>query len=142
MRPEKNAPLIAETTESLKIGDSQTDLEHEILLRILQRLSERADSFVGNTDFLDELSQLGSRLFQHFSQEENFMRSIGVPQEMLADHIRAHTDILAQYTELNIELMNGQRYDKATILKLVKEWILAHNSKYDMAIKGYIRNPS
>jgi hemerythrin len=122
----------------LKIGDPRTDYEHELLLLRLQQLREASESPGGREEFFDRFSQLGGQLSHHFANEEALMKSIGMPEDLVAQHIHAHQHIILQYTELNLDLMNRKQVDQCILINMIHEWILDHIVAYDLKIRPFL----
>lgn len=125
-----------------QIGNSQIDHEHEQLIFHVQKLRQLSGSQICRDEFFDMLSQLGRELSGHYANEEALMTSLGMPENLLAPHVRAHKKIIEQYTELNIDLMNGKQFDTEQLIQMVHKWIVEHIMAYDMKIKPFIQDES
>ena len=133
---------LEENLTTLKIGDPRTDREHELLLLRLQQLREASAAQNGRDEFYDRLSQLGGVISRHFANEEALMKSLGMPEPLIAEHIRAHQHIILQYTELNLDLMDGKRVDQSVLINTIQEWILDHIMAYDLKIRPFLSRSS
>lgn len=103
----------------------------------LDRLHADADANPGTDAFSEVLGRLGRQINAHFDSEEAILRDCGMPPQTVLDHIRAHTEILDQYTRLNLELMNGKAVSRDEALLMVREWIVEHVLNHDMKIAEY-----
>ena len=70
------------------------------------------------------------------------MKSLRIPEKVFAAHRKAHENIIRQYAELNIALMQDQQFKKSDILKMVRQWIFDHFVEYDTAVRPYLTHPS
>lgn len=132
--------LAEENLVSLEIGDRLIDREHEWLLRCLQHLLDTPESLHGRDEFFDSLGQLGTELSRHFAHEEALMKSLKMPADLVAEHVKAHLVIIEQYAELNLDLMFGRQHAKNTLVRMVGAWILDHILAYDLKIKPFIQD--
>ena len=139
--------MIADNAESpvrqvlephLLIGVPSIDREHGVLVSLLNRLIDRPEATPESEAFADLLSRLGGEIAAHFRSEEKIFTSSGMPSHLAEQHIQAHSEILEQYTELNLEFMKGRAYDRAEVLTLIRNWIIEHLMLHDVRIRDYL----
>ena len=123
---------------SLSVGIPSIDQEHHELVRQLHRVMSNPDVYPGTEGFSEVLSQLGAQFKRHFMHEENLIRSLAMPEADVASHIRAHGHILEQYSQLNLDLMLGNRTDRSEVVKFLKSWITDHIVHHDLKIRAYV----
>ena len=73
----------------------------------------------------------------HFAAEEALMKSAGYPD--LAAHKAEHSAFRARLGELQLKSM-GQNVSTDTV-KLVRNWLIHHIAKTDMAYVPYLKKP-
>lgn len=113
------------------------DHEHDRLVDHLDRLQFDHEAHPDTDAFTDLLSRLGREINTHFDSEEEILRACGMPNEMVLEHIRAHTAILEQYARLNLELMAGTQVTRDEALSMVREWIVDHVLHHDLKLADY-----
>jgi hemerythrin-like metal-binding protein len=122
----------------LLIGVPSIDREHQDLLVLLVRLSHNPDAHMQSEPIAETLRRLGEQLGRHFRNEERLFGSCGMPRQDVLAHVKAHQKILAQYAQLNSDLMQGNEPALADIAQLVKEWIVDHLLEHDVKIPQYL----
>lgn len=127
-----------ELDPSLRIGVPSIDNQHLALICLLNRLIDDAQAHTGSATFSEVLSQLGQQISAHFDSEEGVLRSIGMPDHEVAEHVQAHSDVLAQYAQLNLDLMQGRQVGRAEVLQMIKGWVVDHLLQYDLNIRNYL----
>jgi hemerythrin len=56
-------------------------------------------------------------------------------------HVAAHEEILSQYVDLNLDLMNKLRLlSRAEILAMVRRWVTGHIVSYDLRMRDLLAN--
>lgn len=131
-----HAPL--QWDDSYNLGLLPIDQEHQQLTALANRLHERPDANCHDETVVDILTAVGKFLVIHFQNEEAIMRQLGMPDELIAEHMRAHNYILDQYAELNIAAASGTTYRATDIFARLMDWIERHMLEYDMRIKDYL----
>ena len=123
---------------SLLTGVPSIDEEHAELVSLLNSLSATIQVKLDSAAFSESLSQLGSQINTHFYNEERIFKSFSMPEDVVLSHVRAHTEILEQYTQLNIDLMQDKVLSRSVILRMIKDWIIGHVVSHDLIIKDYL----
>lgn len=123
---------------SLLIGEASIDREHGELFSQLNRLIEQPHAQPESEAFLDILIRLGEQISAHFHSEEQIIRSCGMPDHEVDQHIRAHTEILEQYFEMNFALMKGNTPHRSEFLLMVRRWIVEHLVLHDLKLTAYL----
>jgi len=132
------SPINTHLLPSLLIGVPFIDKEHDELVAQLDSLLNHPDALPDTEKFSEILSQLGGQIDAHFTHEENFFKSLGMPEKEVAGHVQTHTEILNQYTQLVLDLMHGKVPGRAEVLLMIKDWIIGHVVRCDLNIKNYL----
>lgn len=122
----------------LLIGVSSIDREHQDLLTLLDRLIFYNGMPSQSARLSEILDQLGTQLAKHFENEEQFLRSCGMPDDDVIVHVQAHSAIRKQYTQLNLDLMADKPKALSGAAGMVKQWIVGHLLKHDIKIRKYV----
>ena len=129
---------------ALRIGNAIIDDEHAALFRSLEKLLAiaRSQPIEASEEFSEVFSQIGRQLSQHFCHEEAMFKSSGMPEEDVADHVRAHSQIMEQFSKLNFDLMQGTKIENAGFALMVQQWIVNHLVHYDLKLRPFIADSS
>ena len=127
---------------SLRVGVAAIDQEHEGLLEQLHRLIVAPPDEQGAETFAEVLGILGQDFTHHFEHEEKLLRGCGMPGAGVERHLQEHTQILQQYTQLQIDLMSGKFLDRAATLQMVERWLRDHIIDFDLKIRPYLASGS
>ncbi|MBI5108278.1 MAG: hemerythrin family protein [Rhodocyclales bacterium] len=130
------------TEFAIRVGVPAIDREHAALVAQLDRLNANPDAHPGTETFSEILSRLGRQINAHFDSEEAILRECAMPTEIVLEHIQAHTEILDQYSRLNLELMNGKALSRDEALGMIRRWIVDHVLHHDMKLTQYVHTES
>ena len=136
MKCNSNENHTDQTLASLKVGEATIDEEHESLFRLLQKLRE-APQDRGPGGFGDVLSEFGEILMAHFEHEESFFKRLAMPEALVQSHLRSHREIVHQYAELCLALIEDDGIDRESILAMIQEWIVFHLIQHDLKLRPY-----
>lgn len=131
-------PRNPQIENSLRTGVPAIDREHYGLLVQLDRLQSDPAIQPGSEIFSEYITRLGREISAHFESEEKILRSCEMPEALLREHVRAHSRILEQYSNLNLGLMVGQEISREDILGLIREWIVEHVLHHDLKAVDYL----
>ena len=120
------------------IGAPSIDKEHQELIAKLDAVLNSRSAQPDSEEFSEYLGQLGQLLAVHFTNEEKFIVTTGMPADEISQHIHVHGEILEQYAQLNYDLMQGKVRDKVSVLVMVKDWVVTHVIRYDLKIRDYL----
>ena len=124
---------------NIRIGLPIIDRAHVALVRQLDELNANQDAYPGSEAFSEILSHIGRQIQAHFDSEEEILRGCGMPEAMVREHVQAHTDIIEQYSRLNLQLMTGRFPSREEALTLVRDWIVDHVLNHDVKIVDYLQ---
>lgn len=123
---------------SLLTNVPSIDREHFDLVTQLDALINNVNAHPDTEAFSEILSRLGTQIGTHFRNEETILKSLAMPEVEVFSHIQAHTGILNQYTQMNLDLMEGKVIARADALVMIKRWIVTHLLNYDILIRNYV----
>jgi hemerythrin-like metal-binding protein len=117
---------------SLATRVNRADAENRDLIALFDVLVHNPDAAPHSEFFSEILSQLGQQIGAHFVNEESILMDLNMPAAVIESHVRAHNEILAQYTALNHDLMHGKPLDRTDVLLMIKRWLVDHVEHHDM----------
>ena len=129
-------------TPNLSVGVALIDEQHKMLFEKADKLFEagknrQAKEYIGELlDFLEDYTKT------HFSDEENYMRSINYPG--YADQKKAHDSFTSRLAKLQSDY-KASGGDLLVILnanQLVYEWLMQHISHMDKKLGEFSRSGS
>ena len=120
------------------IGAASIDKEHLALFAQLDRLHGNPSAHPDTEAFLEVFSRLGRQISAHFDSEEGILKACGMPPDQIAAHVQAHDEILEQYAQLNLDLMEGKKLTRSEALLTIKRWIIDHVVYHDTRIRAYL----
>jgi hemerythrin-like metal-binding protein len=123
---------------SLLTNVSSIDREHFELVSLLDALINNHDAHPDTDAFSEIMGRLGGQLGTHFRNEEKILKLFAKPESELLSHSQAHTDILDQYVQMNLDLMEGKALSRDDALVAIKRWIITHLLDYDLQIRDYM----
>jgi hemerythrin len=126
-------------TPSLSVGVASIDEQHKMLFEKTDRLFEagknnRAKEYIGELlDFLEAYTT------KHFSDEENYMRSIQYPG--YADQKKAHDNFISQLAKLksDYETSGGNLLVILNANQMLLDWLTKHISRMDKKIGEFAK---
>jgi len=130
-------PITGVIPSALMTGLPAIDREHETLMASLRLLEREPMANARSERFLEIVSQLGQQIFQHFDAEEAILKDSSMPAADVAEHIRAHNNILEQYAELQQDLMLGKTLEQSGVLAMIERWIVNHVVTHDLKMKEH-----
>ena len=125
-------------TPLLKIGEPLIDKEHAFLIKRLEYLVDELQPPPENELFFAILSEIGFEIGKHFAHEEVIIKTLRMPDAEVQRHLHAHNEIIEQFVQLNLDLMDGQSFSRLDILRMVKAWVVGHILEYDLALRRYL----
>jgi len=123
---------------SLLTNVPSIDREHFDLVSLLDSLIDNPNAHPDTEAFSEVLGQLGCQIGAHIKNEERILESFAMPEHELLSHIQAHSDILDQYIQMNLDLIEGKTLFRDDALVIVKHWVITHILNYDLQIRDYV----
>ena len=115
-------------------GDAEVDEQHRQMFALVNMILP--------TNTVGELKPLLMRLYkhtrEHFQQEEDLLRSKGVPG--LAAHIDGHNRLLSRLNAFSLDVGKGT-FNKEEMVTLLSEWVMNHIVQHDVEALNYQANP-
>ncbi len=123
---------------AMQVGVPDIDDQHRALIGELNCLLADSNSTPSSEAFSDVLSRLGRELSDHFHCEEQIFCRLGMPAHEVDAHVSAHSEILGQYTDLNLDLMLARAVSRADVLLMIRHWVVDHIFTHDLRIRRYL----
>jgi len=128
-------PLV-DWREEFQVGVPEVDLEHQVLIGLINRLHDSMlspDSDVTVTQFLGEIY---ARISAHFALEERVMRDAKYDQ--LAAHKADHEKLLEEIRDIMDEYDNRHHYDDETLADRLQRWFTEHFKTHDARLHRHL----
>ncbi|MBF0263375.1 MAG: bacteriohemerythrin, partial [Magnetococcales bacterium] len=123
--------------KALSVGVEAFDIDHKNLLELINQLHTALQENQGVPQLKDILDDLLNYAITHFSREEKLLTDHRYP-EVEAQH-QQHEKFLSYISERNDALTHGDSFALAAeMLKYLKDWLLQHILKHDMAYKAFM----
>lgn len=123
---------------SLLVGEPAVDAQHRSLVGELNRLIADVEAGPSSELFSDVLGHLGRELSAHFRFEETLLGRLDMPAYEVDAHVSAHTEILNQYTDLNLALMRRRAPSRIDALRMIRRWVVDHITMHDVRMRGHL----
>ena len=125
-------------SDDFLIGIEFFDEQHEHIIELLDNLIEASNLSVQSQDVALVLTELVEATLSHFNDEEEFMHKHDFPN--LPEHLRMHRDFVKRTTELQRQTENVDQPLPITLLKFLKDWLVAHILAEDKKYKEVLSN--
>lgn len=127
------------TLLALKTGNKRLDDEHAGLFVAFEKLQKAAQSEgIQSAQFSETFSRIGLDLARHIRDEESLFIDSNMPVDDIFKHIQAHARIMEEFSQLNMDLMQGKFIDDITVIKQARQWILNHLISYDLKLRPFV----
>lgn len=124
--------------EEYLIGIPMIDNRHIQLVDIINSLNNAVVECRSQDTLESTFEQLHHYITEHFSEEEEFMKSINYPQ--LSQHIQIHNDFRAEIKEFYAKYKEGDSFAAMPFVMYLRDWFVNHICFRDSLIKPYIKN--
>lgn len=135
MSDKLKSPPLVRWSDSLEIGVGYIDLEHRLLLMLVQKLDRAIRSGASKSTLVLTVTELFECTRFHFASEENLMRETGYPD--LVDHQRVHSLLLNELS-LMAGRINRGLVDPVETITFLRKWLIAHIMQMDRPVGDYI----
>ncbi|GAB0056845.1 Bacteriohemerythrin [Candidatus Magnetaquicoccaceae bacterium FCR-1] len=123
--------------KTLSVGVEAFDIDHKNLLELINQLHTAMQENQGVPQIKEILDDLLNYAITHFSREEQVLADHGYPG-LDAQH-QQHERFLHYITERNNAMDQGDSFALAAeMLKYLKDWLLQHILKHDMAYTSFL----
>lgn len=125
-----------EWSESLSVGVEFIDHEHKTIIALMNRLYDHYVQEEHLSILKSAIKTLVEYTQYHFSHEEMIMDACHYPE--IPSHHHQHTLLLQKVTDIAEQFhTNPSSIDKDKLLIFLKEWLINHILKEDMAYRPY-----
>lgn len=123
--------------ESLEIGIAAIDQEHKSIVDNFVKLYELMKDGRGHEYYKDLLQFLREYVTIHFEHEEALQKRLRYPY--YEDHLNHHNAFKEEVDEMikSHQLMDVKDIDLVKLNLFIKEWLINHIMKEDMALGQY-----
>jgi len=115
----------AEWTDDLSVGIEEIDVQHKILVGLVNRLYDETIVHQATAEVLDGiLNELVEYTVIHFAVEESLFRIFDYPATEI--HTRHHDELKAQVLDLQAKVKRGEVTINTKLLVFLKNWLQHH----------------
>ena len=129
--------MIPDWDDKYSIGNVMVDEEHKKLFDLAKTAYIYANKSISKEQMKEIVTGFFDYMKDHFTHEEDYMRSIGYPD--LEEHTKIHKDIVRSMAELITKTKNINEM-KENLLVIAKKWLLDHILQEDKKIEEWHRN--
>jgi hemerythrin-like metal-binding protein len=117
------------------VGVEKLDMQHQLILEIMDKLSFQAVSSTDFTIISETLTAMLQYSRQHFTTEEELMQKYGYPD--MEQQKKQHGYFLKRTAELSIRAMETKEIAIIEMTEFLKNWWIIHILKWDMKYKEF-----
>lgn len=132
-------PALVRWNESLDIGVGYIDLEHKVMLMLVQKLDRAIRCRAPKSTMVLAVAELFEFTKFHFLSEENLMRETDYPG--LIEHEKAHSLLLSELSVVAGRINRGLA-DPVETISFLRKWLLTHIVQMDRPVSAHIHEPS
>ncbi|MFM8332296.1 MAG: bacteriohemerythrin [Candidatus Methylumidiphilus sp.] len=115
----------AEWSDELSVGIEEIDVQHKMLVELVNRLYEESIVHRASIEVLEDiLNELVEYTIIHFAVEESLFRIFDYPATEI--HTQHHNDLKAQVLELQKKVRRGEATVNTELLVFLKNWLSYH----------------
>jgi hemerythrin len=115
----------AEWADELSVGIEEIDVQHKLLVGLVNRLYDETIVHQADAATLDEiLNELVEYTIIHFAVEESLFRIFDYPATEI--HTRHHNELKGQVLELQQKVKRGEVKVNIELLVFLKNWLQHH----------------
>jgi hemerythrin len=122
--------------DSFVIGVASIDSDHQVLISLLNQLSETREEGQARDVICSVLNVLIEYTINHFHREEHLMAMCGHPD--LAEHRQQHLRIAARVQSLRQQYESGRHTAVDELLEFLKNWLVEHMSGEDTHVGPWV----
>lgn len=123
----------------LSVGVPEIDRQHQILIGLINQLSDATDDSGVLVDIPAILDELVRYTEYHFSFEEKLMQDANYRE--YAEHQREHHTFIEKVKNLVGRLEHGEAVAAPDVLRFLRDWLVAHILHIDRKL-GDVLNSS
>ena len=129
-------PLM-EWSEQFDLKVEQMNDQHRVLIRLMNDLYDLNDAQAAKSQISTALVKLGDASTRHFAEEEEYMESIGYPEQDFERHKLIHKDLLARYAGHVEEFEASDGTLSQEFFNFLRLWLAAHIKGIDMKYASF-----
>ena len=121
--------------DSLSVKVSEIDAQHNKLVDLINTLHESMKERKGNEVLGAIIDDLVKYALEHFSTEEKYFDQFGYLKA--SQHKKEHKDFVNKVGAFEKDFDNGKMMLSMEIMDFLKDWLLNHIKKTDMAYSDF-----
>lgn len=127
------------TKASLGLDIPEMDLEHQILIDLMNKLFAKNEAHVHKAEMSQVITELIDYVIIHFKDEERFLEKINYPD--LGTHKEIHQKLLKQL-KIYFEEFLKQNSDKIDdrFFEFLSLWLTSHIQHFDMDYSQFLQS--
>ena len=127
------------TKASLGLDIPEMDLEHQILINLMNKLFEKNEAHVQKVEMSQVIKELIDYVIIHFKDEEQFLDKINYPN--LDTHKDIHQKLLKQLKMYYEEFLkqNSDKIDDR-FFEFLSLWLTSHIQHFDMDYSHFLHS--
>ncbi|TCO10536.1 bacteriohemerythrin [Natronoflexus pectinivorans] len=110
--------------DNFSVNNQTIDNEHQSLFKALNDFYEGLRNKASNENMSRLIENLINYTKTHFTNEEDFMRSINYPK--IEDHIKEHREFIAKTEDFYTKFKSGKLLVSFEVTNFIKDWITNH----------------
>ncbi len=123
--------------EDLRTGNVQIDHQHMYLIEQANRFYETVEGNF-NQEKIDRMfKNLKKYVGKHFQAEEQLMEELAYPK--LPEHRRRHQEFTAKVTDLERQLLLGEKITATALKYILRDWLVHHIRQHDFELAQYAK---
>ncbi len=124
--------------DEYNINVAQLDVQHKMLLRLVDNIHDAVEARVDKMDLKDLLVELVEFSRMHFSMEEQLMKKYDSPD--LEKHQNEHGKLLQHLNELVTVVANGTHPAIYSDYDISADWALIHIAEQDNSLGIFLNS--
>jgi len=130
-------PLIR-WSQNLSVGIDSIDEQHKVLVGLINELYKQMHSGLGKDAVGSTLGRLVDYTANHFKYEEKLFKEHNYSEQ--SGHKELHSTLVGQVVQFQQEYTRGEKDVSLELMEFLKEWLLTHIKKTDMAYSSFLRS--
>ncbi len=132
-------PFFQWTKAEYGLNIPEMDLEHQILINLMNKLFEKNKSQVPKAEMIHIIKELIDYVIIHFKDEEMFLAKINYPD--LVTHKKIHQKLLKQLKMYYEEFLkqNSDKIDDR-FFEFLSLWLTSHIQHFDMDYSHFLHS--
>ncbi|TKB08553.1 bacteriohemerythrin [Desulforhopalus sp. IMCC35007] len=125
-------------SQNLSVGINSIDEQHKVLVNLINELYKQMHAGLGKEAVGKTLGRLIDYTAKHFKYEEKLFAEHRYPEQKA--HQELHDKLVGQVVAFQEEFTRGEKDVSLELMEFLKEWLLTHIKKKDMAYGPYLRS--